>query len=273
MGAAYRSPEHEAQVRAWCLAALARWPVPHGTQTIETPGGHTHVLSGRAGDQVCVYLPGTGFNVATSTAVLGALASWCGVYAADLPGQPGPSASTRPEDELSGYAGWVADLIRWVRSQHVHERIALVGHSHGPRSDLSAEPDSVDGPAVSGPAGLIGVRPSFAMLRATVPWLLRRNDAGSSRLLAYMSGPAHEPSADLVEWMSLVARACRRARPFGTTSCSGGGVATCGWWRSASTTSSFPSTGFVRHAAPRCRWSDSWCRGPDTCCSTRSQSS
>jgi hypothetical protein len=83
----------------------------------------------------------------------------------------------------------------------------------GPRSDLSAEPDSVDGPAVSGPAGLIGVRPSFAMLRATVPWLLRRNDAGSSRLLAYMSGPAHEPSADLVEWMSLVARACRRARP------------------------------------------------------------
>lgn len=239
-------------MRAWCLAALARWPVPHGTQTIETPGGHTHVLSGRAGDQVCVYLPGTGFNVATSTAVLGALASWCGVYAADLPGQPGPSASTRPEDELSGYAGWVADLIRWVRSQHVHEWIALVGHSHG---------------AAVGPVGRAGQRGRSGRVRPGrtdrgAPFL--RDAEGHRAVAAAAKRRRLEPAARLhVRPRARAVRgprrvdepggACLPARPalFGTTSCSGGGVATCGWWRSASTTSSFPSTGFVRHAAPR----------------------
>jgi pimeloyl-ACP methyl ester carboxylesterase len=53
------------------------------------------------------------------------------------------------------------------------------------------------------------VRPSIAMLRSTLPWLVRRNTAGARRLLQYMSGPGHSPSDETVEWMELVARACR----------------------------------------------------------------
>jgi pimeloyl-ACP methyl ester carboxylesterase len=47
------------------------------------------------------------------------------------------------------------------------------------------------------------------MLGATLPWLLRRNDRGSRRLLQFMSGPGHAPSTELIEWMTLVARTCR----------------------------------------------------------------
>jgi pimeloyl-ACP methyl ester carboxylesterase len=131
------------------------------------------------------------------------------VYVADLPGQPGLSKQTRPDDELSGYAGWVTELIHWVRRRHAHERIVLVGHSRGAAVALSASPEDVDGLVLFSPAGLSEVRPSLEMLRATVPWLVRRNDAGSRRLLGYMSGPGHEATRDLVEWMTLVARACR----------------------------------------------------------------
>jgi hypothetical protein len=47
------------------------------------------------------------------------------------------------------------------------------------------------------------------MLGVTVPWLLRRDDRDSERLLRFMSGPGHVPSSRLVEWMTLVARTCR----------------------------------------------------------------
>ena len=209
MGSAYRSPAQADQVRAWCLDALARWPVLHDAHTIETSCGQTHVVSLGDGDRVCVFLPGTNFNAASSTVVLSALASHCRVYAADLPGQPGLSAPTRPDDELYGYAGWVTDLIHWVRGRHPHGRLVLAGHSRGAAVALSTDPEGVDGLALFSPAGLSDVRPTAKMLRSTLPWLVRRNDAGSRRLLAFMSGPGRAPTSDLVEWMTLVARACR----------------------------------------------------------------
>ena len=82
----------------------------------------------------------------------------------------------------------------------------LAGHSRGAAVALSAEPDSVEGLVLLAPAGLTEVRPSIEMLRSTLPWLVRRNNAGARRLLEYMSGPAHTPEDDLVEWMTLVAR-------------------------------------------------------------------
>jgi pimeloyl-ACP methyl ester carboxylesterase len=156
-----------------------------------------------------VYLPGTNFNASSSTVVLSALAVHFRVYAADLPGQPGLSSSHRPDHELSGYARWVADLIGWVKRRESRARILLAGHSRGSAVALSADPDTVDGLVLFSPAGLISVRPSPGMLRATLPWLVRRNEDGARRLLDYMSGPGHVPSADLVEWMTIVARACR----------------------------------------------------------------
>ncbi|MGA8047838.1 MAG: alpha/beta fold hydrolase [Dermatophilaceae bacterium] len=209
MAGLYRSAVREAEVRSWCSDRLARWELPHTRHEIDTSCGQTHVVSVGAGEGICIFLPGTNFNAASSTVGLGALASRCRVYAADLPGQPGLSSAIRPAHEHRGYAAWVTDLIAWVRRRHPDERILLTGHSRGAAVALSADPDDVDGLALLAPAGLTRVRPSIEMLRSTVPWLVRRNDAGAARLLAYMSGPGHAVSGDLVEWMTLVARACR----------------------------------------------------------------
>ena len=208
MTGTYRSPAGAERVRDWCSAGLARWEVPHTTHEVHTCWGRTHVVALGMGDSVCVYLPGTNFNAASSTTVLRQLATNCQVYAADLPGQPGLSAATRPHPELSGYAAWLGDLIAWVDERHTHGHIVLAGHSRGAAVALSAEPDSVQGLVLLAPAGLIGVRASLGMLRATVPWLVQRNSAGARRLLEYMSGPAHTPADELVEWMTLVAQTC-----------------------------------------------------------------
>lgn len=209
MAGPYRSSVGEARVRNWCSARLAGWELLHEEHEIDTSCGPTHVVSVGTGDGICIYLPGTNFNAASSTVGLSALASRCRVYAADLPGQPGLSSATRPGLELRGYAAWVTDLIAWVRQRHGRERIVLAGHSRGAAVALSATPHHVEGLALLAPAGLSRVRPSIEMLRATVPWLVRRNHAGARRLLEYMSGPAHAPAGDLVEWMTLVAQACR----------------------------------------------------------------
>lgn len=209
MASPYRSPTGAHQVHVWCSVGLASWRVPHETHEVATSCGQTHVVSVGTGDDVCVYLPGTNFNAASSTVLLGALASRCRVYAADLPGQPGLSAATRPDQELPGYAAWLADLVAWVRRRHERGRIVLAGHSRGAAVALSAEPESVDGLALLAPAGLTKVHPSIAMLRSTLPWLVWRNNSGAKRLLEYMSGPAHAPADNLVEWMTLVAATCR----------------------------------------------------------------
>lgn len=209
MASTYRSPRHAEQVRHWCRAALLAWSVPHQTHHVDTSLGRTHIVSLGAGDRVIVYLPGTNFNASTSLVALEALAGQFRVYAADLPGQPGLSAAARPRHEVSGYAQWFGDVVSWIQALEPDARIVVVGHSRGAAVAMSADPDTVDAVALLSPAGLIDVRPTHRMLRATLPWLLQRNEAGARRLLQYMSGPGHSPPPRLVEWMTLVARTCR----------------------------------------------------------------
>ena len=83
-------------MRTWCEQRLARWDLPHDTAILSTSLGPTHLTAVGAGDEVCVYLPGTSFNAATSTDLLGTLGATTRVVCADLPGQPGLSAAGRP---------------------------------------------------------------------------------------------------------------------------------------------------------------------------------
>jgi pimeloyl-ACP methyl ester carboxylesterase len=205
----YRSSASQDDVQAWCASRLDEWPVPHTLVDVPTILGQTHVVAAGEGDRVCLFVPGTSFNTATSTALLGALAERMRVYSADLPGQPGLSAAERPSDEQLGYSQWVTDLLRWVREHETGSRVLVAGHSRGAAVALSAPPDLVDGVVALSPAGIIQVRLSRAMLAASTPWLLRPNDDASRRLLEFMSGADHLASEDLVGWMTLVARSCR----------------------------------------------------------------
>jgi pimeloyl-ACP methyl ester carboxylesterase len=204
----YRSDAGERRVRAWCLDRLATWPVPHATTTLTTSLGDTHLLSAGEGETVCVYLPGTNFNAATSLGLLGQLAERCRVVAADLPGQPGLSSSVRPRPETEGYAAWLGEVVSWVRAQHPTERLVVAGHSRGAAVALSG-PADVDSLVLVSPAGLVDVRVSLPVLRTAVPWVLRPTERRSRALVELMSGPAARPDPALAEWLTLVARDSR----------------------------------------------------------------
>ena len=90
----YRSPADADRIQSWCRERLDAWPVRHDTEHLDTSLGRTHLTwAGTAREAVCLYLPGTNFNAATSTTLLTSLASRWRVVCADLPGQPGLSAA------------------------------------------------------------------------------------------------------------------------------------------------------------------------------------
>jgi pimeloyl-ACP methyl ester carboxylesterase len=204
----YRSPEGERRVRGWCTDRLEDWPGPHRTTIVETSLGETALVEAGEGDTVCLYLPGTNFNAATSLGILGRLADRCRVVAADLPGQPGLSSSTRPRPETEGYGRWLGEVVAAVRAAGPVGRLLVVAHSRGAAVALTG-PTDVDGLVLVSPAGLVGVRMSGRLLRTAVPWMLRPSEPRSRALLGLMRGPGADPDPALVSWLSLVARDTR----------------------------------------------------------------
>jgi len=206
----YRSVADEAHLRQWCENRLAGWDVPHTTTILDTTLGPTHLASTGAGRDVCLYLPGTNFNAATSTGVLAALGAVTRVVCADLPGQPGLSAARRPRDEVSAYGRWVQEVLGHVRATTGAERLLLVGHSRGAAVALGAEPDSVDGLLLVSPAGLATVRMSPAVVGRSLVWLARPTPARTRRVVALMAGTADDRGLEHVtEWLTLTARSTR----------------------------------------------------------------
>jgi pimeloyl-ACP methyl ester carboxylesterase len=206
----YRSPADALAVEAWCRDHLDAWPTAHGTEVIETALGSTHMTwAGSADQAVCLYLPGTTFNAATSTRLLTSLSARWRVVCPDLPGQPGLSTPHQPDDEVEGYSRWLADVLRHVRQQHPGVPVVVVGHSRGAAAALLADPADVDGLVLVSPAGLAKVRLSAVMLWRSMTWLLRPSTARSRRLVELMSGGHGAGLETLAEWLTLVATSTR----------------------------------------------------------------
>ena len=207
----YRSQADAIRVREWCLERLDSWTVPHETERLETSLGHTHLTwAGAKGKPVCLYLPGTNFNAATSGPLLTALAVRWRVVCADLPGQPGLSAEVRPDDEVVDYERWMGEVLGHVRQLQPQLPLLVAGHSRGAAAALLTKPSEVDGLVLASPAGLAHVRLNPAMLRRSIAWLLRPTTARSRRLVELMAGgPSDLDLEPLVDWMTLVARSTR----------------------------------------------------------------
>jgi pimeloyl-ACP methyl ester carboxylesterase len=206
----YRSQAHHAEVRRWCNDRLLAWPVPHVTTTIPTTLGDTHLTALGRGADVCVYLPGTNFNAASSTAVLETLATRCRVVCADLPGQPGLSAADRSRWDSASHSRWVGQVVAQARSGHPTGRLVLAGHSRGAAVALATAPDTVDSLILISPAGLASVHLTVKTLIRSVAWLARPSDRHSARLVSLMTAAqTGTESTEIVEWMTLVARTTR----------------------------------------------------------------
>lgn len=206
----YRSPAGERAVRAWCRDRLVAWPTPHEVETLSTSAGDTHLTTLGTGP-ACLYLPGTNFNAATSTALLDALGQSFRVVCADLPGQPGLSAAGRPADETAGYARWVGEVLAHVSGIAPEVPPVLVGHSRGAAVALSADPEAVQGLLLLSPAGLARVRVTPAVLVRSIAWLVRPSTRRSRRLVDLMAGRTggSDGLEPVTDWMTLVARRTR----------------------------------------------------------------
>lgn len=207
----YRSSADATRIREWCLERLDAWPVRHEVEYLETCLGQTHLTwAGAPGEPVCVYLPGTNFNAATSTTLLTTLGARWRVVCVDLPGQPGLSAPARPDDEVAHYGRWMGDVLGYIRHRHPQVPLIVTGHSRGAAAALLAEPADVDGLVLASPAGLAKVRLSPAMLQRSIAWLLRPTRARSRRLVDLMTGGGIDADLEpLVDWMTLVGTGTR----------------------------------------------------------------
>ncbi|MBD0716117.1 alpha/beta fold hydrolase [Streptomyces sp. CBMA370] len=204
----YRSAAGGELVRRWCLDRLDAWEVPHERTTVTANGARTHVVVAGKGATTVVFVPGTNFNAAASLPLATALvAAGHRVLLADVPGQPGLSSGARSlaGGRLSWYGVWLDEVVERVAAGPV----TVMGHSFGAAIALSAASPAIHRLILLSPGGLTGLRLPPGLLVASAAWFLRPSPASSARLLRAMLAPGGRPRAELVEWMTLVARHSR----------------------------------------------------------------
>jgi len=209
--ALYRSAEGKARVLARYRDLLDRWPLPRQELRVATREGETFVVaSGRESAPSLILLHGSGGN---STAWLAEIAVWAThfrVYAIDLIGDAGFSATTRPRLDSGAYAPWLGDVLAGLRV----EKAAFVGFSLGGWLAVdwtTHHPHSVTHLVLLSPGGIGRQRASF--LFRMLPLLLC-GARGRRRALEITNGsmqPGLENGrAEYLEFLGLVQQEHRR---------------------------------------------------------------
>jgi pimeloyl-ACP methyl ester carboxylesterase len=203
----YRSPAGEDQIRQWCENQFSAWPVEHERQVLPAKGLDTHIVRAGTGPTSVVFIAGDRFSSAPCLPILTALAQHYQVIAVDVPGQPGLSsgAADASHGRLAWYGSWLDEVVENATSGPV----VVFGHSFGGAVALAAGSSRIRGRLAISTGGLCSVRLTPATLLAFVGWAARPSGSSSVRLLRALSAPGSEPRADLVEWMTLVAKHTR----------------------------------------------------------------
>ncbi|MFI7643072.1 alpha/beta fold hydrolase [Nonomuraea sp. NPDC049400] len=180
--------------------------MPHRRDDVPSCAGSTHVVSLGSGSPTVVVVPGTNVSAALLESFASVLAPTFTVLLLDLPGQPGLSAGHRPRrDRLAWYGRWLADVL----AQTVPDTAIVVGHSLGGAITLACDSPRIAGRVLVSTAGLTPLIPGIGVMRATIPWMLGPTPARSTALLRHFFAPGNTPPPHLVEWYTLIARACR----------------------------------------------------------------
>jgi pimeloyl-ACP methyl ester carboxylesterase len=134
-------------------ALLGKWPVAHENLFVPTRFGVTHVVASGSAHAPPVVLLHAFLSTATVWLFnVEALSRHFRVYAVDVIGQGGKSASTRPIKRRGDFADWMSDLFDALRIG----RASLVGNSYGgflALSQASLTPERVNRVVMINPAG------------------------------------------------------------------------------------------------------------------------
>ncbi|MEV7331902.1 alpha/beta hydrolase [Micromonospora sp. NPDC093244] len=167
----------------------------------------THVVTAGASPATVVLVAGDRFSTAAYLPLLTALARRYLVVGADVPGQPGLSAGAA--GTAGGRLGWYGSWLDEVVEEATAGPVVVFGHSFGGAVALTADHPRIRGRVAVAPGGLCRLRITPRVLLAFLGWLARPGTASSLRLLRLLSASGRMPRADLVEWMTLVARHTR----------------------------------------------------------------
>jgi pimeloyl-ACP methyl ester carboxylesterase len=179
----YKSSEGEVEILALYSEALAALGSGHGSLTVSTPYGGTHVLTVGPDDAPPVlFLPGANFLNPTCLRWFMRLAERHLVYAPDLIGQPGKSAQTRPSPKGDDHARWAESLLDGLGLQSV----SVVGLSYGAGVAirlLGHAPDRVSRAALVSPAAVATGNISRMIFDVALPMIAYRARPTRKRLL------------------------------------------------------------------------------------------
>ena len=158
----YKSPAGEKAVMALYDNVLADyWPAPYKALNIPTRHGDTFVIAnGEESAPALVLLHGAGSNSAIWAGDVAVYSRQHRVYAVDLLGEPGKSASNRPAWDSPAYAEWLEDVFDALKL----ERAALLGVSQGGWTALkfaTYQPERVAKLVLLCPGGIVPDRTSF----------------------------------------------------------------------------------------------------------------
>lgn len=165
---------------------LTDWPVPNEQLRVSTCQGETFIVaSGPQDAPALVLLHGSGANTAMWATDVAVWAQAFRVYAVDVIGEPGYSATSRPALDSDAYACWLDDVLQALGI----ERAAFVGTSLGGWLALDyaiRRPTRVERLVLPCPSG-IG-RQKWGVIAASM-FLLPFGRWGRSKLMSLALGP------------------------------------------------------------------------------------
>jgi len=211
MGSVFKSIEGERLVRERYRAFLDRWPVPREEIRVATSQGETFVVvSGEAGAPPLVLLHGSAANCAMWMGEVKAFAEHFRIYAADVIGEPGLSAESRPSLTSDAHAVWLDDVFSGLGIQ----RASVLGVSLGGWLALDyaiRRQQRVEQVAVLCPGGVgrqkIRIVFEAMLLRSCGPW-------GKRKLMErVLARPPADPPPALKAFADFVAVIHKNFRP------------------------------------------------------------
>jgi pimeloyl-ACP methyl ester carboxylesterase len=204
MNSAFRTPEGARAVHDSYEQLLQRWPSPSRRHLVPTSAGETFVIeSGPVDAPPVVLLHGTASN---SAMWLPDVAGWTRrlrVFAVDIIGDAGLSASNRPALDTDAHARWLDDVLAALSLQ----RTSLVGISLGGWLSLdyaTRRPERVQKLVVINPGG-VG-RPRNVLIWALPllmlgPWGRRKM---MQRITGAQSGAPSPDQAEAATFFELI---------------------------------------------------------------------
>lgn len=205
MSGIYKSADGARVIQERYLEFLNRWPVANQHLRVPTREGETFIVAcGPESAPPLLLFQGSGANAAMWMRDVAAWAAHFRVYAVDMIGEPGLSATSRPPLASDAYALWLDDVMQALSLT----RAPIVGVSLGGWLALdyaTRRPDRVDAVVLLSPSGIGKERRRF-LFKALPLLLLGRWGRRKAMRMAVGAAPANAAPADLemARFVSLI---------------------------------------------------------------------